>query len=57
MRTRFASEGFKKILAESGFPSMDEAEITILDLHAVEPPLLPPTGLSPGTPAPQARGV
>jgi hypothetical protein len=57
MRTRFASEGFNKILAESGFPSMDEAEITILDLHAVEPPLLPPTGLSPGTPAPQARGV
>jgi hypothetical protein len=39
LRTRFASKGFRKALADAGFPSVDEAEITILRLHAVEPPL------------------
>lgn len=40
MRTRFASEGMRRALAEAGFPPMDDAEITVLRLHAVEPPLL-----------------
>jgi hypothetical protein len=39
LRTRFASEGMRRTLADAGFPSMDDAEITILRLHAVEPPL------------------
>jgi hypothetical protein len=39
LRTRFASEGFHRILAEAGFPPMETAEITVLRLHAVEPPL------------------
>lgn len=39
MRSRFASEAFQAALAEAGFPSMDDAEITVLRVHAVEPPL------------------
>jgi quinol monooxygenase YgiN len=39
LRTRFASEGFRRALTEAGFPSPDEAEVTILRLHAIEPPL------------------
>jgi len=39
LRTRFASDGFQRILDEAGFPSTEDAEITILRLHAVEPPL------------------
>jgi quinol monooxygenase YgiN len=39
LRTRLASEGFQRILAEAGFPPMETAEITVLRLHAVEPPL------------------
>jgi quinol monooxygenase YgiN len=39
LRTRFASEGFQKILTEAGFPPRETAEITVLRLHAVEPPL------------------
>lgn len=39
MRTRFASDGMRRALAEAGFPPMDDAEITVLRLHAVEPPL------------------
>jgi hypothetical protein len=39
LRTRFASEGMRRTLADAGFPSMDDAEITILRLHAAEPPL------------------
>lgn len=39
LRTRLASEGFQRALAEAGFPSIDDAEITVLRLHAVEPPL------------------
>ncbi|MDQ0675009.1 quinol monooxygenase YgiN [Pseudarthrobacter siccitolerans] len=37
--TRFTSERFQRILAEAGFPSTDDAEVTILRLHAIEPPL------------------
>ena len=39
MRTRFSSDGMRRALAEAGFPPMDNAEITVLRLHAVEPPL------------------
>jgi quinol monooxygenase YgiN len=39
LRTRFASDSFQRILDEAGFPSTEDAEITILRLHAVEPPL------------------
>ena len=39
LRTRFASDGFRAILAEAGFPPMEDAEMTVLQLHAVEPPL------------------
>ena len=39
LRSRFASEGFRSTLMEAGFPSFDDAEVTILRLHAVEPPL------------------
>lgn len=39
LRARFASVGFQRILAEAGFPSMADADITILRLHAIEPPL------------------
>jgi quinol monooxygenase YgiN len=39
MRTRFGSDQMRATLADAGFPAMDEAEITVLRLHAVEPPL------------------
>jgi quinol monooxygenase YgiN len=39
MSTRFASDEFQQTLREAGFPAMDEAEVTVLHLHAVEPPL------------------
>ena len=39
MRTRFASRQMRDALAQAGFPAMDQAEITVLRLHAVEPPL------------------
>ena len=39
IRTRFASSEFKEVLASVGFPSFDDADLTILDLHAIEPPL------------------
>jgi quinol monooxygenase YgiN len=39
MRTRFGSDKMRATLADAGFPAMDEAEITVLRLHAVEPPL------------------
>lgn len=39
IRTRWASDEFKTLLTSVGFPSPDEAAITILDLHATEPPL------------------
>lgn len=39
MRTRFASQEMRDALALAGFPPMDQAEITVLRLHAIEPPL------------------
>ena len=39
MRTRFASQQMRDALANAGFPAMDQAEIHVLRLHAVEPPL------------------
>ncbi|MDQ0618511.1 hypothetical protein [Arthrobacter globiformis] len=39
LRARFASDHFQRILAQAGFPSTDHAEVTILHLHAIEPPL------------------
>jgi hypothetical protein len=37
-RTRWSSADFKELLASVGFPSTP-TEMTILELHAVEPPL------------------
>jgi quinol monooxygenase YgiN len=39
MRTRFASQQMRDALANAGFPAMDQAQVTVLRLHAVEPPL------------------
>jgi hypothetical protein len=39
VRRRWSSEEFKNTLMSVGFPSPDQAEITILQLHAIEPPL------------------
>ena len=39
VRARWASEDFEKVLTSVGFPSPRTAEITILQLHATEPPL------------------
>ena len=39
MRTRFASQEMRYALVRAGFPPMDSAEMQVLDLHAVEPPL------------------
>lgn len=39
LRRRLDSKELKGPLAETGFPSFDTADITILRLHAVEPPL------------------
>ena len=39
LRSRFASEGFQRTLTEAGFPPMEDAEVTVLRLHAAEPPL------------------
>jgi|GEM_PF-2337641 len=39
LRTRFASKEFKEALSSAGFPSFDTADLTILELHATEPPL------------------
>ena len=38
MRTRWSSEEFRALLASVGFPPTP-AEMTILQLHAIEPPL------------------
>jgi hypothetical protein len=37
--TRWASEEFEYLLTSAGMPSPKTAEITILELHATEPPL------------------
>ena len=39
IRRRWSSDAFKETLTSVGFPSPEEAEMTILRLHAVEPPL------------------
>lgn len=39
LRRRFASSEFEEALTSTGFPSSRDADITILDLHATEPPL------------------
>ncbi len=39
LRARFDSPEFEETLRSAGFPSPKTAEITILRLHAIEPPL------------------
>jgi hypothetical protein len=39
VRTRWASEAFEDVLTSVGFPSPKTANITILELHATEPPV------------------
>ncbi len=39
VRTRWASEGFEDLLTSAGLPSPKTADISILELHATEPPL------------------
>jgi hypothetical protein len=39
VRRRWSSDEFRETLTSVGFPAPDQAEITILDLHAIEPPL------------------
>jgi hypothetical protein len=39
LRTRFASTEFEETLSSVGFPSPKTAEIRVLELHAIEPPL------------------
>jgi hypothetical protein len=39
LRTRFASTEFKEALESVGFPSFDTADMRVLELHAIEPPL------------------
>jgi hypothetical protein len=39
VRTRWSSSEFKEALTSVGFPSPETAGITILQLHAIEPPL------------------
>lgn len=38
LRTRFASAEFEELLASVGFPSPKTAEVTVLQLHSIEPP-------------------
>lgn len=39
IRTRWSSSEFKTLLTSVGFPSPDTAALTVLELHATEPPL------------------
>jgi hypothetical protein len=39
VRTRWASGEFEDVLTSVGFPSAKTADITVLELHATEPPL------------------
>ncbi len=42
VRTRWASKEFQETLTSVGFPSPATAELTVLNLHATEPPLAEP---------------
>jgi hypothetical protein len=39
IRSRWSSDEFENALVSDGFPSPKSAEITILQLHGIEPPL------------------
>jgi hypothetical protein len=39
VRQRWSSDEFRQLLESVGFPSPGSAEMTILELHATEPPL------------------
>jgi len=39
LRTRFESREFEETLTSVGFPSPKTADVTVLQLHAIEPPL------------------
>lgn len=39
IRARWGSDEFEQLLTSVGFPSPKTAELTILQLHAIEPPL------------------
>jgi hypothetical protein len=39
IRRRWSSDDFNQTLTSVGFPSPEQAEVTILHLHAIEPPL------------------
>jgi hypothetical protein len=39
VRSRWASDEFEEMLTSVGFPSPKTADITVLELHATEPPL------------------
>jgi hypothetical protein len=39
IRTRFGDPEFEELLASTGFPPFDGADVTLLQLHAIEPPL------------------
>ncbi len=39
IRRRWSSDEFEKVLTSVGFPSPKSADLTILELHAIEPPL------------------
>jgi hypothetical protein len=39
VRRRWASDEFRDALTSCGFPPPEAADLTILDLHATEPPL------------------
>lgn len=39
VHTRWASEEFERVLTSVGFPSPKTANVSILELHATEPPL------------------
>jgi len=38
-RSRWSSDEFEKVLTSVGFPPPKSADLTIVELHAVEPPL------------------
>jgi hypothetical protein len=39
VRARWASQEFEDMLTSVGFPSPSTADVTVLELHATEPPL------------------